>query len=119
MSSRDHAPKTGSMKIIFDDREMKSLIEAFEKCPLSLPLREALWCELGRFKGVDGFLDCSHITTTETGDWRVLGRIGRAGELFMAAFRALTIASEREGQLGVLRQPTPCLGAENTNDTRA
>ena len=96
MHSLDVSADGYSVKIVFDDKEMAPLVEAFEKCPLSLSLREALWSELGRFKGCDGFLDCSDVAAMETGDWRVLGRIGRAGEFFIAAFRALAIAGESE-----------------------
>lgn len=75
---------------------MKPLVEAFENSPLSPAVMEALWVDLGRFKGVDGVVDCSDVSATETGDWRVLGRIGRAGELFVAALRALAIAGEND-----------------------
>jgi len=84
------------MRIFFDDSNMAPLVEAFKDCPLSLPLREAMWVELTRIKGVDGFLDCSDVAATDTGDWRVIGRIGRAGELLMAAFRALAVTCESE-----------------------
>jgi hypothetical protein len=84
------------MRILFDDSNMGPLTDAFKDAPLSESLREALWAELSTFKGPDGFLDCGDVTALETGDWRVLGRIGRAGEFFMAAFRALALARECE-----------------------
>jgi hypothetical protein len=84
-------------KIIFDDQNMKPLVEAFQNAPLSLALRESLWVELGRFIGSDGITDCSDVSATEAGDWRVSGRIGRAGELFVAALQALAVAGESEG----------------------
>jgi hypothetical protein len=84
------------MRILFDDSKMGALTDAFKDAPLSEPLRKALWAELSAFKGTNGFLDCSDVTALETGDWRVLGRIGRAGKFFMAAFRALALARECE-----------------------
>ena len=84
------------MKIVFDDQNMSGLVEAFENAPLSLRVRELLWRDLSGFVGRNGVIDCSDVVATETGDWRIVGRVGRAGEAFIAALRALAIAGEGE-----------------------
>lgn len=84
------------MRILVDDLEIAPLVKAMEDAPLSLGLREMLRAEIGKIKSVDGVFDCSDVTATDTGDWRVRIRIGRAGEALGAAFRALTVAVEGE-----------------------
>ena len=77
-------------------REPRIAPAAGHRRSLSLCVRELLWCELSGSVSRNSMVDCSGVIATETRDWRVLGRIGRAGEAFIAAFRALAIAGESE-----------------------
>lgn len=91
-----HSSRPFRIEYVADD-SANELSDAIEKAPFSLALRTALLAEIGALPGnLASALNCSNVTTTDAGNWRVrIGR-GRAGELLTAALRALTLAVENE-----------------------
>jgi len=87
-----------SIQIVNGERA-RALGAALDELPFSEGLKRLLWVELrdsGRFKpGLEGIFDCAGVTAPfagegfESSDWTVTLSLGRGGELFLAALRAL------------------------------
>jgi hypothetical protein len=89
------------MQIHIDGEGAQSLFDTIEAAPFSEGFRRSFIDEILtapglRFgaPGVQGLFDGSNMTTVETGDLTVHARLSRAGELMVAAIRALTLSPE-------------------------
>jgi hypothetical protein len=87
------------MQIFYEgDGAVEELARAIDAAPLPALVRDGLSHVFSRsFGGAESVIDSRDMTTTETGDLRITGHLGRAGKLMLAALRAFTASVEQEG----------------------